>query len=245
MKLKYISKLLTIGVLLNSLTLNTYASTIIPTNRYEDFDSNYITVDDSLESYSTDLKLKGASMINLSSGEFTKAGSGNATVTQIENGANLNVISQGSAVLHRRAAVKDNTVYTLICDISTNMGGLSFSFKQGYNYSQGLYNDGTAYNPDGYRRFVVKLRTTTDCTDIVIGNHSNENYAGTFLSIRNMMLFEGDYCVFKNTTDPIVLSTLNSNGTNNSHSIDLRLNAFGDKKADIFKTSIKFEVEQN
>lgn len=55
---------------------------------------------------------------------------------------------------------------------------------------------------------------------------------------------EVDYQEFTNKGDKLVLKDNNSSGNNLNHNIDLKLNANSAFKADVYKTSIKLEVEQ-
>lgn len=55
---------------------------------------------------------------------------------------------------------------------------------------------------------------------------------------------ERDYQTFANNTDKIVLKDNNLKGNNNIHNIDLKLASNKAHKSDIYKTVIKFEVEQ-
>ena len=52
------------------------------------------------------------------------------------------------------------------------------------------------------------------------------------------------YQQFRNTTEKIVLKSNCEKGDDKKHSIDLKLSANGAHVADIYKTTIKFEVEQ-
>ena len=52
------------------------------------------------------------------------------------------------------------------------------------------------------------------------------------------------YKSFVDTTSPIVLLDNQIEGTYNTHGVDIRLNGGLTHKADVYKTTIKFEVEQ-
>ena len=65
MKLKNISRLLSVGVLLNSFNLASYASILSEDGRYETFLGSNITIDDVLEEDKSDVKIEGNTINNI------------------------------------------------------------------------------------------------------------------------------------------------------------------------------------
>ena len=65
MKFKNTSKLLTIGVLLNSISFNSFTSVLSPDTRYETFEGSNIMIPSILERGNTDIEIKGNTLVNL------------------------------------------------------------------------------------------------------------------------------------------------------------------------------------
>ena len=62
---KTLSRLLAFGVLINSISINSYAGMISEDGRYETFTGNNITVNDVLEEDKVDINIKGNTLVNL------------------------------------------------------------------------------------------------------------------------------------------------------------------------------------
>ena len=189
---KIISKGLVMGILFNNVGYS-FANTEILDGRYETFEGNNITIDNVLEEDKVDVEIEGNTLVNLTHGRFEKAGGATITASQMtENAMNATIINQGSLVGIKKAVLKDNTTYTVVCDLNTNLNGIKYSFKNSSNYLQGGSGyDYTDYT-NGYTRVVKKITTTKDCTHVVIGFHEIEE-VGKYLNIKNLILLEGDW----------------------------------------------------
>ena len=65
MKLKSISKLLTIGVLLNSISFDSFANAISEYGRYETFEGSNITINNILEEDKVNIEIEGNTLVNI------------------------------------------------------------------------------------------------------------------------------------------------------------------------------------
>ena len=65
MKLKTLSRILAFGVLINSVSINSFAGILSEDGRYETFKGNSITVNDVLEEEKIDIKVEGNTLVNL------------------------------------------------------------------------------------------------------------------------------------------------------------------------------------
>lgn len=65
MKLKSLSRLLAFGVLVNSISINSFAGILSEDSRYETFTGNNMTVNDVLEEEKIDIKVEGNTLVNL------------------------------------------------------------------------------------------------------------------------------------------------------------------------------------
>ena len=65
MKIKKISKILTFGILLNSIPINSFASILSEDTRYETFEGNNITIPNILEEDKIDVEIEGNTLVNL------------------------------------------------------------------------------------------------------------------------------------------------------------------------------------
>ena len=64
MRFKNINKLLSVGILLNSFNLNSFAGVLSKDGRYEYFEGNNITINDVLEEDTVDIEVEGNTLIN-------------------------------------------------------------------------------------------------------------------------------------------------------------------------------------
>lgn len=65
LKLKNTSKLLIVGILFNSISLNSFAGRLSPDTRYETFEGNDITITDIIEDDVVDVEVEGNTLVNL------------------------------------------------------------------------------------------------------------------------------------------------------------------------------------
>ena len=188
MKFKNISKLLCIGILLNSLNLNSFAGTLSSDMRYETFEANYNTIDDILEEGKVDPEIEGNTTVNL-----VKC-----------NNVHISVPSTGFAQvrLGDNSMIKPNTTYTVIhwAEKTPNHNPIieqRSSFQIVFGGSTAIDNWGTRYlGPVGEIKdyHVGTLTTTSDYYQnrekefILIGEFSR----GSDYNI-SIVVLEGDW----------------------------------------------------
>ena len=126
MKFKNISKLLTIGILLNSLNLNSFAGILSSDTRYESFESNDISITDILEEQKVTPEIEGDTLVNVAGKGFKETNKYNFL-----HGNNLTddnsfvtfTMNSGDKRAFRKledTPVKPSTTYTLFVEIKEN-----------------------------------------------------------------------------------------------------------------------------
>ena len=136
--------------------------------------------------------------IPLISGDWGIYGGSTYTREDIDNGISATLTSAGSIVVTKKYNVdgnvlKDNTTYTFVFDVNTNLPYLFYSFSNGTVFTIDTGTpDRTDYS-NGYTRVVVKKTTTTNCTNIVIGYHATNTTIGQYINVKNLFVLEGDY----------------------------------------------------
>ena len=154
--------------------------------------SNVIHLDGSGDGVVVLDSIEGNTMVNLSYGAFERHGSCTATSTLTETSMTSTVTREGSFVGIKKALLKDNTTYTVICDLNTNLQAIRYSFKNSSSYTQGTSPDDVSVYINGYTRIKKTITTTTDCTHVVIGYHGTAG-VDSYLNIKNMVVLEGDW----------------------------------------------------
>ena len=64
MRLKFLTRILAFGILLNSVPINSFAGILSDETRYETFTDNNIVINDILEEDKTNIKIEGNTLVN-------------------------------------------------------------------------------------------------------------------------------------------------------------------------------------
>lgn len=153
--------------------------------------SNYISLNGSGSGVAIIDNMVGDTLVNVATGNFGVSGSGVHAINQSENSIEVTLTQAGSMVTFKKAMLKNNTTYTLICEINTNLPLIYYSYKNDSRFVEGYIIDSRNY-PNGYTKIVKTLTTTSDCNGVVIGYHGNAPI-GNYLNVKNLILLEGDY----------------------------------------------------
>ena len=168
---------------------------VVAMPKIESVGNNNHTITNGLDGGKVEVEnVKGNTLVNVANGNYWFAGG--ATIKEnntIDRGYGFTIVSPGSCVIAKGSSVlKDNTKYTLVFDVNSNIGGLQYSYYDGITFTEGVegFVDTTDYS-NGYTRVITTRTTTTNCRDIVIGSHG-EMSVDKYLNVKNLMIFEGD-----------------------------------------------------
>ena len=191
MKLKILSRLLAFGVLINSISINSYAGTLSEDGRYETFTGNNITVNDVLEEDKVDMKIEGNTLVNLVE-DISTIGSGNPVMINSGNKYTTTTRNDGSAIF------KIDTNY----DISEENITLVFN----YSSTDGIYDNKYLgyYGNNQWANYISKLKKGLNIINYTIPKDGDYNYiwigevhrglsSNVAQTISNLMILEGDY----------------------------------------------------
>ena len=195
MKHKFITKLLSIGALLNSFILSPVAlSNSLPYNdRYQHFNSDMITIKDIIESERVKTEINGYTLVNL-------LGSQGRATTRIHNRNNVNRIFEN-------VELKKNSTYTLFAEAENFSGTESALLKLNYRNikedgtTQGIYPNGHASKNVIGNRLMKLVFTTGDLAGNSrlavyvdhIDNSSSSVSTEFSFDLSECMLLEGDW----------------------------------------------------
>lgn len=184
---------LSIVALLQNMQLNSFAGVLSPDTRYETFEGEYVEIDDILEKDTADVEVEGKTIANMSYGSFNTHGNASSVTTVMnEDMINVKTTSAESVVAVKNAVLKDNTTYTIVFDLNTNLKYVRYSFRNQNDFAQGITTEDYTDYSINYKRVVKAIRTTTGCTQFVVGIHTPDD-AGKYLNVKNMMILEGDW----------------------------------------------------
>ena len=196
--LKNISKLLTVGVLFNSIPFNSFAGTLSPDTRYETFEGNNITIPDVLEEDEVDIEIEGNTLVNLV-GKMRNNVQPALTVDseyivitdhETNHRQNYYTISGGQLNL-----IKPNTTYTIIAEITKNTLERNFTLINNYQADGGdITADGVSVPIGFVGRYVGKFTTLSDFTDRNrLGFSAGNGNRGEITLRNNFIILEGDW----------------------------------------------------
>ena len=203
MKLKNISRLLTFGVLLNSIPINSFAGVLSEDARYETFTDSDITINDVLEEDKTDVKVKGDSLVNLNTKPqatfWTNINSSEYNV-QTDNyskiNGTINTNQEGLYAYLRMGTLninlfKPNTTYTVVFD--NIKGAVGVSFQNGSGTVSLVENRSNIINNMVTITTKAEFPDLTNQTLYLYVQLLNRNViAPTKFICENAMIFEGD-----------------------------------------------------
>ena len=171
---KFISGSLTLGILLNSIPINSFAGILSEDSRYETFEGNSIKIDNILEEDKTDVEIEGNTLVN-------------NCLNDTKDGIIINDITRFDSSM-----IKPNTEYTLIFDIPEN------NLKEGYVFIIELHSQNASskvrVKPGETGTFIKKVRTYDEVNLIPwISNGVNIATNGGSVILKNLMILEGNW----------------------------------------------------
>ena len=180
---KFISGSLALGILINSIPINSFAGILSEDGRYETFEGSDITISDILEEDIVDVEMEGNTLVNL------------VKYNNISS-------SYNECKSYQMLSTKSNQLYTIVVDITSNTvdNGVWFS---AYGFT-GELKDSSYYLPESVKgdtkiasngqigRFVFKCgfsqRGPLDISHFIL--FSKDSTSGSFTA--SAMVFEGD-----------------------------------------------------
>ena len=198
MKIKNLSKLLTIGVLLNSISFNSFAGVLSGDSRYETFDDGNITVEDILDINKTDVKIEGNTLVNildysLMSSLSSTPNSMGVSINDREITRDYDITSgiEGSWC-NNKIIIKNGMTYTFVADVINNTVSDDVEvFPFMWNYSE--WRKGTEFVKSGYTgKIIVSFKARMDAYLYLLHENIDRDLTGS-ITISNLMLLKGDY----------------------------------------------------
>ena len=272
MQIRKISKMLALGVIFNSFNLNSYASTLSEDTRYETFVDNNITINDVLEEDKVDMKIEGNSLVNnclnntkdgvlidrvvrfdssmLNKNKYKTMRDIEIARQQVNRLENSNIRTELQGLLNNIIPVdmptisKEQTSSMLDLyikpinhlNVSLDTNYISFEDFNGVNDIE--KNDAINITVNSTLPYSVEVSMPTNVVD-------EENTAMVDKNIFSIKESSSDtYQTFDNSTEYLILLDNQSSGGANNHSIDIKLNAKVLPTTSIYKTVLKFKIEQ-
>ena len=220
--LKNLSKILVSVILLNNISINSFASILSEDTRYETFIDNKITINDILEDDKADMKIKGNTLVNILGTQGrelvfqTNRDDDGRTRTRIFNGLDL----------------KPNTTYSFITNISNLSSSDTSNLKIRYEHT---YEDGSVTDiyPEGHwsrekiseGKMIIVFTTDWRKPDSKlmlyvddVGNSSGGSTTAFTYETSKCMLLEGDW---SNLDIPNYFENMKSAGESESNTLEI------------------------
>ena len=202
---KLIAKGLALGILLNSISINSFANILSENERYETFKGNDITINNVLEEDKVDVKIEGNTLVNLNNSnnyrlEISNQNSiGNLDVTMddkylhvttngdLYNGSsNYLYVGLGKPNLKM---LKPNTTYTVIGDIIKGIDKIAIVEGNNTNRLTKEFVEVT----NNKAVITTKSSISPITNQIIYGYIDNYRAKPIDIEIKNIMLIEGDW----------------------------------------------------
>ena len=221
--LKSISRLLTFGILLNNIPINSFASVLSEDTRYETFEDDNIIIPNILEENKVDVEIEGDTLVN-KLGWVTKKNNSSTIIDGTKKTISFNkpVTEFNYHVTFENATVEVDKTYTLVFNILKNTlvntsGSSSLGRFNILSYNKGNYH----INAGETGLIKVTLTQPSTSTNIKPFLEIYRECEGEFI-IQEPYLLEGDWT---NKELPDYFEGIKSVGeqNNGAHSIELVL----------------------
>ena len=202
---KTFSKMLVLGVLINSVPINSFAGMLSDDGRYETFKGSNITINDVLEEDKVDVEIEGNTLVN--SLNYNSVNDFSSLEGELTDDGYIEIETDGLSfknffIKKDAVTLKPSTEYTFFVDIAENTL-TKCSEDAYYTFIFGGNNDVAQCAPwDGYKMFtedtpvgIYKFTLTTKANfdNVVVGDRGyiNKGYSGK-LKFRYMIV-EGNH----------------------------------------------------
>ena len=202
MRIKTLSKFLTLGILLNSIPINSFAGILSEDTRYETFLGSNITINNLLEEDKSEIKIEGNTLVNhIDYSNLFDSRNNNITINQDNkeiffNNTNNNISEDYTdSALYCKPMLKSNETYTVIFDIIENSisGEQFFRVLDSHNEYMPIETMIIEDNRTGLVKAKFTVKENNNGTfKIYLRNPNNQQNRGT-IKIKNLMILEGDW----------------------------------------------------
>ena len=117
---KTFSKILALGILLNSIPINSFAGMLSEDNRYETFEGDNITINDILEEDEVDVEIEGNTLVNIFNPKDIIKVNGVEINKDKITVKNINGIDYIDMFNKNKSMIKPNTAYTVFVNVFEN-----------------------------------------------------------------------------------------------------------------------------
>ena len=207
---KTFSKILAFGILLNNVSINSFAGILSEDGRYETFEGSNITINNVLEEDKVDVEVEGNTLVNL-------CGEMNSIDTHwILKDGWWELSEEGVLFLDFKALVKPNTTYTVILNAKlNNSDGIVFGFRKDDSQWEGSYH---SLGLNGINKF--KFTTTNNEVNRFTIHRGTTIGETTTIGVKDILILEGDWT---NKETPSYFEGMKSVGQDdeNGHNIEI------------------------
>ena len=183
---KNFSKMLAFGILLNSTSINSFASILSEDGRYETFEGSNITISDVLEEDKVDIEIEGNTLVNLiNSEDHSNMSEGSITIKG-------NYSGWGTKTIFLSDNIKPNTTYTLFANIKSIVLPESGKTPWIEVFNNKVHISGLLYS--NINNCITFKTSNSLSNELEIRFIVTDNRGGTASAeFNNIMLLEGDW----------------------------------------------------